>query len=228
MSWESTVSYYQIINRKIAAERGGLHSAEILLRSVDFHRIETLQRAGRWEEAGHMLSEIAVQLEAGGARILVLCTNTMHRVAEQIESCVAIPLLHIADATAAEIKQAGLSKVGLLGTQFTMQQDFYRGRLERQHGLEIVSPGAEAQLEVHRIIYEELCQGKVIETSRARYRHIAEQLVEQGCQGVILGCTEIGLLLRAGDCSVPLFDTARIHAEAAANWALGNEVSEVG
>jgi aspartate racemase len=221
MSWESTVPYYQIINRTVGARLGGLHSARILLYSVDFEEIERLQHGDRWDEAGSLLSEAAARLEEGGADFLVLCTNTMHRVAPAIEARVGIPLLHIADPTAEAIRSRGLSDVALLGTRFTMEQDFYRGRLGRQFGLVVRVPDLASRQMVHEVIYQELCRGVVSEPSREKFRGVVSELVGQGAQGVILGCTEIGLLLRPEDASVPLFDTALLHAEAAAELALG-------
>jgi len=220
MSWESTVSYYQIINRAVGERLGGLHSAKILLYSVDFEEIESLQHADRWDEAGSRLSDAAAVLEGGGADFLVLCTNTMHRVAPAIEARVRIPLLHIADPTARAIRSKGFSTVGLLGTRFTMEQDFYRGRLAHEFGLEVHVPNPDSRELVHRAIYEELCRGIISETSRERLRRVVSELASLGAQGVILGCTEIGLLLRPEDVSVPLFDTAFLHAEAAASLAL--------
>jgi aspartate racemase len=220
MSWESTIPYYQTVNRVVRDRLGGLHSAKVLLYSVDFHEVESCQSSGRWADAGEMLITGARSLERGGAEFLVLCTNTMHKVAEQIEDAVGIPLLHIADATAARVKAAGIRRVGLLGTRFTMEEDFYRGRLESRHGLEVVVPAGEARNTVHRIIYDELCRGSVLEESRAAYREIVGDLRAQHAEGVILGCTEIGLLLRPEDVEVPLFDTAVIHAEQAARYAL--------
>jgi len=220
MSWESTVPYYQIINRVVGARLGGLHSARLVLYSVEFHEIEVLQHEGRWDEAGEILVEAARAVRRAGADAIVLCTNTMHKVAAQIGAAVDIPLLHIADATADRVKRAGVLRVGLLGTKFTMEQDFYRGRLEARHGLEVVTPRAEQRDLVHQVIYGELCLGRVEDASRSAYRQIVSDFVEQGAQGVILGCTEIGLLLRQDDAAVPLFDTAAIHAEAAAEWAL--------
>jgi aspartate racemase len=220
MSWQSTVPYYQTINRVVGERLGGLHSARIVLHSVDFHEIEQLQHAGRWPEAGETLAGAARSLEGAGADFLVLCTNTMHRVAPQIEEAVTIPLLHIADATAVRIKAAGLQRVGLLGTRFTMEQEFYRGRLENRHGLEVLVPPDDDREAVHRIIYEELCRGRVLESSRKQYQDVVSSMVSRAAEGVILGCTEIGLLLRPSDAAVPLFDTAEIHAEAAADYAL--------
>ena len=220
MSWESTVPYYQDINRAIGARLGGLHSAKIVLYSVEFQEIERLQHAGRWEEAGVILAEAARAVRRAGADVIVLCTNTMHKVAPQIEAAVDVPLLHIVDATAARVKAAGVARIGLLGTRFTMEESFYRGRLESQHGLEVLVPPEDERTLVHRVIYEELCLGQVREDSRRAYQHIVAGLVARGAEGVILGCTEIGLLLRPEDAPVPLFDTGRIHAEAAVEFAL--------
>lgn len=220
MSWESTVTYYQIINRAIGRELGGLHSARIAMHSVEFDEIQQLQHAGKWHETGVILADAAKSLERAGADLLVLCTNTMHIVSEQIEAATNLPFLHIADATAGSIKSHGIERIGLLGTRFTMEQDFYRGRLEAKHNLTVVTPNESDRAIVHRVIYEELCRGKIDEASRAEYARIVSGLIEQGAQGVILGCTEIGLLLRPEDSPVPLFDTAHIHAEAAAIAAL--------
>lgn len=222
MSWESTVPYYQRINQVTAERLGGLHSAKILLHSVDFDEIERLQHGGEWQKAGQLLAGAAQRLESIGAECLVLCTNTMHKVAPQIEAAVSIPLLHIADATGERISAAGLEEVGLLGTRFTMEQDFYRSRLENRHGLDVTVPPERDREIVHRLIYEELCRGRVLEASRSEFRRIAEGLVDRGCAGIILGCTEIGLVLRPSDTSIPLFDTAAIHAERAALFALGD------
>ena len=219
MSWESTVPYYQTINRVVGQRLGGLHSARILLQSVDFDEIEQLQREERWHEAGELLSRIGRTLEAGGADFLVLCTNTMHKVAPQIEAAVSIPLLHIADATAERIRAAHHKHVGLLGTRFTMEQDFYRGRLE-QHGLDVAVPSEDDRKLIHSVIYDELCRGKILETSRKDCARIVSDLVAHGSEAVVLGCTEIGMLLSSSDAAVPLFDTAQIHAEEAARYAL--------
>ncbi len=219
MSWESTVPYYQTINRVVGNRLGGLHSAKILLASIDFHDIERLQHDGRWPDAGEILVDAARKLEGAGAAFLVVCTNTMHKVAPQIEAAVDLPLLHIADATAEAIAEAGLQRVGLLGTRFTMEEDFYRGRLEAA-GLAVTVPAESDRGIVHQVIYDELCHGKILEPSRAQFRRIVSGLVQQGCEGVILGCTEIGLLLAEDDASVPLFDTAAIHAERAALLSL--------
>jgi aspartate racemase len=221
MSWESTVTYYRQINELIKERLGGLHSAKLVLYSVDFAEIERLQHIGDWDTAGRVLADAAQALERAGAEALVLCTNTMHRVLDTIEPGIGIPVIHIADATARRIRAAGLAKVGLLATRFTMEQDFYRGRLERS-GLTVLVPDADERTEIHRIIYEELCLGVVREASAATYRTIMANLVARGADGLILGCTEIGLLVGAGDTNVPLFDTARIHAEDAVDWALSS------
>jgi aspartate racemase len=220
MSWESTVPYYQTINRVVGALLGGLHSARIVLYSVDFHDIEQRQHSGRWSEAAEILVAAARALERAEAAFLVLCTNTMHRVAPEIERAVPLPLLHIADPTAERIKAAGFRRVGLVATRFTMEDDFYRGRLQSRHGLDVLVPSADDRAVVHRVIYEELCLGRVLEGSRTQYRRIMRSLADQGAEAVILGCTEIGLLVGADDAPVPLFDTAQIHAEAAARFAL--------
>ena len=220
MSWESTVLYYQIINRTIGKKLGGLHSAKLILYSVDFDQVERLQHADRWAEAGSLLSDAAAVLQGAGADFLVLCTNTMHRVAPDIEARVQIPLLHIADPTARAIRESGLSTVGLLGTGFTMEQDFYRGRLEREFGLTVHVPEAASRKLLHEVIYTELCRGIISESSRARFQEVVSELVGMGSEAVILGCTEIGLLLRPSDVSIPLLDTTRLHAEAAASFAL--------
>jgi len=220
MSWESTVPYYRLINETVAARLGGLHSARLVLYSVDFHDIERLQHAGDWVAAGELLAQAARSLQAAGADVLVLCTNTMHKVAAQIEAAVSIPLFHIADPTATEIRAAGLTCVGLLGTRFTMEQGFYRDRLTERHGLQVLVPEAGDREIVHRVIYEELCLGKIVPASRAEYRRVMAGLVERGAEAIILGCTEICLLVDASDATVPLFDTTGIHARKAAEWAL--------
>ena len=220
MSWESTVSYYRQINETVKDRLGGLHSAKIVLYSVDFHDIERLQHAGDWEAAGARLADVARSLAAAGSDFLVLCTNTMHKVASRIEAAVTIPLLHIADPTAAEIKRADYATVGLLGTRFTMEDTFYRDRLSERHGLSVVTPNSEDRETIHRIIYEELCLGVVSSASRSQYRRIMATLAVQGAQAIILGCTEISLLVDQEDSPVPLFDTTAIHARAAAEEAL--------
>lgn len=220
MSWESTVLYYQLINEGVKQRLGGLHSARIILYSVDFAEVEHLQRTGNWAAAGELLAQAAHKLQGAGAEALVLCTNTMHKVANAIEAAVQIPLLHIADPTAARIRQAGLGKVGLLGTRFTMEQDFYKVRLQQRHGLQVLVPSVPEREEVHRIIYEELCLGQVLDDSRSTYKRVMADLVAQGAQAIILGCTEISLLIAPDDASVPLFDTTAIHALSAVDWAL--------
>jgi aspartate racemase len=215
MSWESTLPYYRVVNQTVREQLGGLHSARLVHYSVDFHDIERLQHAGDWNAAGHAMAAAARTLQAAGADLLILCTNTMHKVADSIEQATPLPLLHIADATAAAIRAAGLTRVGLLGTRFTMEQDFYPARL-RRHGIETLIPDAAARDEVHRIIYSELCLGQVTATSRQRYRGIMAELVERGAEGIILGCTEIMLLVQPGDAQVPTFDTTTLHARAAA------------
>ena len=224
MSWESTVPYYRQINETVKAQLGGLHSAKLVLVSVDFHEIEALQRAGDWEAAGAAMAQAARALAAAGADMVVLCTNTMHKVAQHIEAAVRIPLLHIADPTAAALQQAGVQRVGLLGTRFTMEQDFYRDRLVQQHGLQVITPDAPQRDTVHRIIYEELCLGVVRPESREAYRQVMASLVAQGAQAIILGCTEISLLVGEQDSSVPLFDTTALHAHAAAMQALATRI----
>ncbi|MDF7659078.1 aspartate/glutamate racemase family protein [Erwiniaceae bacterium L1_54_6] len=220
MSWESTALYYRIINEKVKQQLGGLHSARSLMYSVDFQEIEQLQVAGEWEKAGEILAAAAASLEQGGADFIVLCTNTMHKVAHQITAAVQIPLLHIADATAQRIRQSGVKRVGLLATAFTMEQDFYKGRLQQQYGIDVLVPAAAQRKVVHDIIYQELCLGVIREESRAQYREIIAQLVADGAEAIILGCTEITLLVKPEDATVPLFDTTLIHAQDAVKLAL--------
>ena len=220
MSWESTVPYYRQVNETVKRQLGGLHSAKVVLVSVDFHEVERLQHAGDWDAAGVLLADAARALQAAGADFMVLCTNTMHKVAPAIEAAVTIPLFHIADPTAEEIKRAGHTKIGLLGTRFTMEQAFYKDRLRERHGLEVLVPDEADRDIVHRIIYEELCLGSIVDASRDEYRRIIAALVAQGAQAIILGCTEISLLVAQQDAAVPLFDTTAIHATKAAEWAL--------
>ncbi|WP_319408104.1 aspartate/glutamate racemase family protein [uncultured Desulfosarcina sp.] len=220
MSWESTLVYYRIINEAVRDRLGGLHSAKSILYSVDFAEIEALQHAGQWDAAQSILVRAAQSLVRAGADLLIICTNTMHKLADGVAASVAIPLLHIADPTAEAVLAAGINTVALLGTRFTMEEDFYRKRLEDRYGLRVLIPDAVRRQIVHDIIYTELCLGRTRESSRQAYARIIEDLVERGAHGVILGCTEIGLLVRADDCPVPVFDTARIHAEAAVNAAL--------
>lgn len=219
MSWESTQTYYQLINQLVRERLGGLHSAKLVLYSVDFAEIEALQHQGDWDATARILERAARSLEAAGADFLVLCTNTMHKVAKSIESAVSVPLLHIADATAQVLLRNGVTRVGLLGTRFTMEQAFYRERLEQQ-GLEVLIPDEAQREAVHSIIYQELCQGIIKADSRATYLDVVSSLSARGAQAVILGCTEIGLLIGAQDTSVKLYDTTEIHARQAVEFAL--------
>ncbi|KRV82378.1 aspartate/glutamate racemase family protein [Aeromonas veronii] len=220
MSWESTVSYYQALNRGVRAQLGGLHSARVLLNSVDFAGIERLQHAGDWPATARLLAAEARKLQDGGADFLLIGTNTMHKVAPEIEAAIDIPLLHIADATAAKLQAVGITRVGLLGTRFTMEQDFYKGRLQERFGLAVLVPDEAGRERVHRIIYDELCLGEIRESSRAEYLAIIEGLAAAGAEAVILGCTEIALLVGDARAAVPLYDTTAIHAEAAVALAL--------
>ena len=220
MSWESSLEYYRIVNEQVRAHLGGLHSAQTLMYSVDFAEIEAMQSAGQWDEAGKAMADAGLRLQNGGADFIVLCTNTMHKLVPQIEAAVQIPLLHIADATAARIQTAGMQTVGLLGTRFTMEESFYRGRLEDKFGLRVLTPPPAQRELVHRVIYDELCLGVTRAESRQEYRTILHQLAQAGAQAIILGCTEIGLLVNQSDSPVPLFDTTRIHAEEAVRMAL--------
>lgn len=220
MSWESTVSYYKAINEAIKSELGGLHSAKICLYSVDFSEIEVLQSRGKWGEAAKVLSLAAQSVEAGGADGLFICTNTMHKVAPQIATNITIPILHIADATAEQLIADGISKVGLLGTRFTMEQDFYKNRLVDNYGIEVLIPTEDDRTLIHDIIYEELCRGEVNVESRRRYIEVVDRLASQGAQAVILGCTEIALLIKQQHTDIPLYDTTKIHANYAVKWAI--------
>lgn len=219
MSWESTAEYYRLLNEFTRQRLGGLHSASCVLYSVDFARIERLQVEDRWPEAGELLAAAARAVERAGADMVLLCTNTMHKVADQVAAAVSIPFVHLADATAAAVRAAGVRRVGLLGTAFTMEQDFYRGRLEAG-GPEVYVPAPADRALVHRVIYEELCLGRVEEDSRRAYQRIIEDLVAAGAEGVVLGCTEIELLIGPADSPVPVFPTARLHAQAAVDTAL--------
>ena len=223
MSWESTVSYYQALNRGVRAKLGGLHSARVLLNSVDFAGIERLQHAGDWPATARLLAAEARKLQDGGADFLLIGTNTMHKVAPEIEAAIDIPLLHIADATAAKLQADGITRVGLLGTRFTMEQDFYKGRLQERFGLAVLVPDEAGRERVHRIIYDELCLGEIRESSRAEYLAIIEGLAAAGAEAVILGCTEIALLVGDARAAVPLYDTTAIHAEAAVALALASD-----
>ena len=222
MSWESTQSYYRLINEGIKAKLGNLHSADLLIHSVDFAPIGELQAQGKWEELGDVMVNSGKRLQAAGAQGLLIATNTMHKVAEQVQAATNLPLIHIADTTANAIKQQGFTKIALLGTQFTMTEDFYKQRLI-DAGLQVLIPDTDARAEVHRIIYDELCQGQLLATSRQYYMQVINELAAQGAEGVILGCTEIGLLISQADSPIPVFDTTAIHAAAAVQFLLGNE-----
>ncbi|VFQ46416.1 aspartate/glutamate racemase family protein [Desulfoluna butyratoxydans] len=221
MSWESTASYYKAINEGVKGALGGLHSAKISLYSVDFEEVEALQDAGDWDAAAELLGRAAASVEAAGADFLMICTNTMHKVAEEVEARISIPLLHIADATAEALAADGISRVGLLGTRFTMEEDFYTERLNKRFGLEVVTPDDRGRGDVHNVIYSELCRGEINPSSRGRFVEIIEELKGKGAEAVILGCTEIGLLVGPSDTPVPLYDTAAIHAAKAVACAIG-------
>jgi len=221
MSWESTVIYYQHMNRMVRSQLGGLHSARLLLWSFDFQEIEKDQASGDWEAASGKMCDAAKRLKAAGAEAIVICTNTMHKMADQVEAASGLPLIHIADATAKAIKQKGLSKVGLLATRYTMEENFYKGRLIEKHGLEVVIPNEENRAIVHDIIYNELCQGIIKDSSKENYKTVIQSLINQGAEGIILGCTEIGLLIKQQDVATPVFDTTLIHAQEAIAFSLG-------
>lgn len=220
MSWESSAEYYRLINEEVKQRLGGLHSAQIILASVDFAQIEAYQHAGEWDKAGTLLAEIAQRLVRAGAECIVLCTNTMHKVAPVITHDLPVPFIHIADATAQQIVAHGIKRIGLLGTKYTMEQDFYKGRLIEQFGLEVIVPSTPDRADVNRIIYDELCLGVISDASRQRYQAIMADLVAQGAEGIILGCTEITLLVGAADTTVPVFDTTRIHAQRAVEFSV--------
>ncbi len=220
MSWESTSEYYRIINQTVNRRLGGLHSAQCLMYSFDFAKIETLQHQGNWEALTLEMTKAARTMEGAGADVLMICTNTMHRMADQVQKAIKIPLLHIADATASAVKFKQITTVGLLGTRFTMEADFYRGKLEQVHGLSVLVPDQTGRETIHRVIYEELVKGEIIDSSREAYLDIITDLNQQGAQGVILGCTEIPMLIKQKDVSIPVFDTTRCHAEAAVDFAL--------
>jgi aspartate racemase len=221
LSWESSAEYYRIVNETVRGRCGGLHSAQVLLWSFDFAEIEQLQHAGKWDKATERMVDAAQRLERGGADLLIICSNTMHRMADEVQAAVSIPLLHIADPTAERIIQAGLSSVGLLGTRYTMEQDFYRVRLEQKYGLRVLVPNETDRAVINCIIYEELVLGKILAESKAEYLRIIADLIAQGAQGIILGCTEIMLLIQQKDCAVPVFDTTTLHVVAVADAALG-------
>jgi aspartate racemase len=220
MSWESTQGYYQALNEGVKAALGGFHSAKIVMVSVDFADIEALQQQGDWDTAGYLLASAAQNIERAGAECLVIATNTMHKVVPAIEQAITIPLLHIADATAEQLKQDSITRVGLLGTRFTMEQDFYTRRLEAHFGIEVVVPYPDEREDIHRVIFDELCQGRIEQASRQRYLEIIDSLYAQGAQAVILGCTEIAMLVSQRDTAVPLYDTTALHAQKAVAWAL--------
>ena len=219
MSWESSLEYYRIINETVKEKLGGLHSAKSLMYSVDFEEIETLQHQGKWDEATKLMIDAAQRLERAGADFVIICTNTMHKMADDVQKAIKTPLLHIADVTAKKVKERGLGKVGLLGTRFTMEQDFYKGRL-KTHGIDVVIPDEAHRQTVHDIIYNELCLGEIKEKSKAEFREVIEGLVSKGAEGIILGCTEIPLIVKQKEYDIPLFDTTRIHAVAAVEYAI--------
>lgn len=227
MTWESTIPYYRVLNQVVQSRLGGSHSARIILNSVDFEELDKLQLQGRWDECGAMLASAAQTVERAGADFIVVCSNTMHKVVPQLETTLRVPVLHIADATLDAVRERGLRTVGLLGTKFTMEGDFIRGRLEK-HGLRVIVPNTADRDEVHRVIYEEFCQSRFEETSRQRYREVMRRLVDSGAEGIILGCTEIGLLVNETDSPVPVFDTAVIHARAAGEYALDGAPASAG
>ncbi|HEY9214823.1 MAG TPA: aspartate/glutamate racemase family protein [Ancylobacter sp.] len=221
MSWESSAEYYRIINERVRDRLGGLHSARCLMWSFDFAEVEALQHTGSWDTATELMIDAAQRLERSGADFVMICTNTMHKMAGEVEGAIGIPLLHIADPTAQRIRADGYTRIGLIGTAFTMEQDFYKGRLTDRHGLEVLVPEEADRALVHRIIYEELVQGRIEPVSREAYRGVIARLIERGAQAIILGCTEIMLLVSAEDSAVPLYDTTTIHAEAAVEQAIG-------
>lgn len=221
MSWESTQTYYRLANEAVRDALGGLHSARLVLYSVDFDEVATLQREERWDDGARLMGDAARALRAAGAEAIVVCTNTMHLVAEAIEAASGLPLLHIADPTGEAVRAAGLQRIALLGTRFTMARDFYRRRLEERHGLDVIVPDEDDQALVHRVIYDELCLGRIRDDSREAYIQVIDRLAARGAEGVILGCTEIGLLVGPDDTSLPLFDTTALHVRGAVKWALG-------
>jgi len=220
MSWESSLEYYRIINEQVKEKLGGLHSAKNLMYSVDFDEIEKLQHQGKWNELTKIMINAAQNLEKGGADFVLICTNTMHKMADDVQNNIKIPLLHLADATAEIINSKGFKKIGLLGTNFTMEEDFYKGRLIKKHGLDVIVPDKEDRQIIHNVIYQELCLGNIKKSSKDRYVEIIDKLVNDGAEAVILGCTEIPLLVKQKDVNIPLLDTTRIHAETAVEYAL--------
>lgn len=221
MSWESSIEYYRIINQEVRSALGGVHSAKSVMVSLDFGEIEELQMKGNWEEATRIMIQSAREVEKAGADFLLICTNTMHLMADEVQAGISIPLLHIADATAQAVKDQGLKSIGLLGTRFTMEEDFYRGRLEKAHQLKVIVPDQAGRELVHNVIYDELVQGLIKDDSRQSYREVIQNLVKEGAEGIVLGCTEIGLLVKKEDLAVPVFDTMEIHALVAVDAALG-------
>lgn len=220
MSWESTNTYYRLLNEGVKQGLGGLHSAKVFLYSVDFEEIEQLQHKGDWPATAEILSQAASRIESAGADFLMICTNTMHKVAEDVEAAISIPLLHIADATAQALQDDGIKRVGLLGTRFTMEQDFYKGRVSDKFGIEVLVPDSNSQDAIHRVIYEELCLGRIEDASRQYFLEVIDSLAAQGAEAIILGCTEIAMLVDQMDTKVPLYDTTRIHCQAAVDLAL--------
>lgn len=220
MSWESSQEYYRIINETVKERLGGLHSAKIIMYSVDFEEIEKLQHQGKWKELTELMIDAAQRVEKAGADFVVLCTNTMHKMADEVQKNIKIPLLHIADATAEKIKEKGLGQIGLLGTKFTMEENFYKGRLKEKHGLDLIIPSEEERQIVHDVIYKELCIGEIKQSSKEQFKKIIQNLVSNGAEGIILGCTEIPLLIKQEDVEVPLFDTTMLHAKAAVEYAI--------
>jgi aspartate racemase len=220
MSWESSLEYYRIMNETVKKERGGFHSAKSLMYSVDFHEIEELQHQGRWEDATRIMIDAAQRVERGGADFVVICTNTMHLMAEDVKKNIRIPLLHIADVTAAKIKEMGHTIVGLLGTRFTMEQEFYKGRLKDNHGIDVLIPEEEERIAIHTILYDELCLGSIKTISKDKFQNIIANLEARGAEGIILGCTEIPLIVKQEDYEIFLYDTTTLHAQAAVHYAL--------
>ena len=220
MSWESSLEYYRIVNEAVKERLGGFHSAKCVLYSVDFEEVEKLQHEGDWDKLTGLMIDAAQRLERAGADFVVICTNTMHKMADEVQGAIAIPLLHIVDVTAEAIKANGQTRVGLLGTKFTMEQDFYKGRLSDNHGLEVLIPSAEERQAVHQILYSELCLGEIKDLSKAKFKDVIQNLVDRGAQGVILGCTEIPLIVSQDDYEIPVYDTTALHALAAVEYAI--------
>jgi len=220
MSWESSLEYYRIINETVKEKLGGLHSAKCIMYSVDFDEVEKLQHHGKWKEATALMIEAAQRIEKAGADFVIICTNTMHKMAEEVQNSIQIPLLHIADVTAEKIKEQGMKKVGLLGTRFTMEEDFYKGRLVEKHGIKVIIPDGKERQIIHNILYDELCLGEIKQISKDKFKKIIDHLVTRGAEGIILGCTEIPLIVHQEDYDIPLFDTTAIHAKAAVEYAL--------